>query len=62
MVSNTKEIALESAIEKRLTGNSLEELKAHGVIVDTDATDRMEPMRSGNLFYNGFSNPNSLYG
>ncbi len=55
MVSNTKEIALESAIEKRLTGNSLEELKAHGVIVDTDATDRMEPMRSGNLFYNGFA-------
>ncbi len=35
MVSKTNEQALESAIEKKLTGSSQEELKSKGLSVDT---------------------------
>ena len=52
MVSKTNEQALESAIEKKLTGTSLEELKEQGVSVDS-VIERHETYSSGNGFYIG---------
>ena len=51
MPSQTNEQALESAIEKKLTGNSLEEIKQEGNI-----QDRRELYRSGNGYYIGYAN------
>jgi type I restriction enzyme R subunit len=52
MVSKTNEQALESAIEKRLTGSSLEELKEQGISRDL-ANERFELYRAGNGYYIG---------
>lgn len=51
MPSQTNEAALESAIEKKLTGNCLEDLKQEGNI-----QDRRELYRSGNGYYIGYAN------
>lgn len=51
MPSQTNEQALESAIEKKLTGFCLEELKQEGNI-----QDRKELYRSGNGYYIGYTN------
>lgn len=55
MPSQTNEQALESALEKRLTGTCLEELKEQSVIPDT-ATDRSEIYRGGNGYFIGSPN------
>ncbi len=52
MLSNTKEIALESTIEKRLTGSCLEELKEQNIALNT-LNERSELYRSGNSYYIG---------
>lgn len=52
MTSQTNEQALESAIEKHLTGFCLEELKEQG-IAGSAVTDRAELYRSGNGYYIG---------
>ena len=52
MQSQTNEAALESAIEKKLTGSCLEELKAVGTTVDS-VNERSELYRSGNGYYIG---------
>lgn len=51
MPSQTNEQALESAIEKKLTGSCLEDLKQEGNI-----QDRRELYRSGNGYYIGYAN------
>jgi len=55
MSSQTNEQALESAIEKKLTGSCLEELKAVGITVDS-VNERAELYRSGNGYYIGYAN------
>jgi type I restriction enzyme R subunit len=55
MHSQTNEQALESAIEKKLTGNCLEELKIEGTTVDA-VNERAELYRSGNGYYIGSAN------
>jgi len=52
MVSQTNEQALEAAIEKRLTGHSQEELKAHQAPAST-MQERAALYRSGNGYYIG---------
>jgi type I restriction enzyme, R subunit len=52
MASQTNEQALESAIEKRLTGTCLEEIKAQGITLN-EAAERVELYRSGNGYYIG---------
>lgn len=51
MPSQTNEQALEAAIEKKLTGSCLEELKQQG-----DMQERAEVYRSGNGYYMGYAN------
>ena len=51
MPSQTNEQALESAIEKRLTGTCLKELREQGFV--GDVTERAELYRSGNGYYIG---------
>lgn len=51
MPSQTNEAALESAIEKKLTGSCLEDLKQEGHI-----QERQELYRSGNGYYIGYAN------
>jgi type I restriction enzyme R subunit len=55
MTSKTNEQALESAIEKALTGTCLEELKEQGIGLDV-AADEQESYRTGNGFYIGHPN------
>lgn len=50
MPNQTNEQALESAIEKKLTGSCLEDLKEEG-----DIQDRRELYRSGNGYYIGYA-------
>lgn len=52
MLSNTKEIALESAIEKRLTGSCLEDLMAQNVNLSS-IHDRVGLYRAGNGYFIG---------
>ncbi|OYU56720.1 MAG: DEAD/DEAH box helicase [Chitinophagaceae bacterium BSSC1] len=52
MVSKTNEQALESSIEKRLTGTSLEELKEQNITLYT-FNDRVNLYRAGNGYYIG---------
>ncbi|MCA0429046.1 MAG: DEAD/DEAH box helicase family protein [Bacteroidetes bacterium] len=54
MVSKTNEQALEAVIEKRLTGTTLEELRALGVV--NAFAERAELYRGGNGYYLGDSN------
>ena len=51
MPSPTNEQALEAAIEKRLTGTCLEELRAQGTL--GDVAERTELYRAGNGYYLG---------
>jgi type I restriction enzyme R subunit len=51
MPSQTNEQALESTIEKKLTGSCLEELKPRG-----DMQEQLEVYRSGNGYYMGYAN------
>nr|WP_315139923.1 type I restriction endonuclease subunit R [uncultured Flavobacterium sp.] len=51
MPSQTNEQALESTIEKKLSGSCLEELKQQG-----DVQERTEVYRSGNGYYMGYAN------
>jgi type I restriction enzyme, R subunit len=51
MPSQTNEAALESAIEKRLTGTCLEELHQQRTV--GDVTERAELYRAGNGYYIG---------
>lgn len=51
--SQTNEQALEATIEKRLTGNSLEELKVQHITA-SKAEERISLYRSGNGYYIGF--------
>lgn len=51
MPTQTNEAALESTIEKKLTGSCLEELKQQG-----DVQERAEVYRSGNGYYMGYAN------
>ncbi len=51
MPTQTNEQALEAAIEKKLTGSCLEELKQQG-----DVQERTEVYRSGNGYYMGYAN------
>ena len=51
MPTQTNEQALESAIEKKLSGSCLEELKQQG-----DVQERTEVYRSGNGYYMGYAN------
>lgn len=61
MHSQTNEAALESSIEKKLTGSCLEELKAAGTTVDS-VNERAELYRSGNGYYIGSASDfNSKY-
>lgn len=53
MPSKTNEQALEAAIEKRLTGSCLEELRAQG-LSGMEAQERAPFYRSGNGYYLGF--------
>jgi len=55
MTSQTNEQALESALEKRLTGTSQEELKERGIVLD-GSSERAEIYRSGNGYYIGLPN------
>jgi type I restriction enzyme R subunit len=52
MASQTNEQALESTIEKRLTGNCLEELKEQNTDLNI-ASGRTELYRTGNGYYIG---------
>ena len=52
MQSKTNEQALESTIEKRLTGSCLEDLKSQGVSINS-AEERASLYRSGNGYYIG---------
>ena len=52
MTSQTNEQALESAIEKRLTGSCLEEMRELGLTIDS-TTERAELYRSGNGYFMG---------
>lgn len=52
MVSQTNEQALESSIEKRLTGTSLEELKVQGISIEAFAESK-ELYRLGNGYWIG---------
>lgn len=52
MTSNTNEQALESSIEKCLTGTCLEELKVNGLAINT-AAEHKDLYRSGNGYYIG---------
>jgi len=52
MPSQTNEQALEAAIEKRLTGTCLEEIRAQGTF--GDVTERTELYRAGNGYYLGY--------
>ena len=52
MVSKTNEQALESVIEKQLTGTCLEELKAQNISLNT-VNERAELYRAGNGYYIG---------
>ena len=52
MPSQTNEQALESAIEKKLTGTSLEELKEQGIPFNGVA-ERVELYSSGNGYHTG---------
>ena len=52
MPSQTNEQALESAIEKHLTGSSLEELKEQQL--NADAQDTPSVYRRGNGYFVGF--------
>lgn len=52
MPSQTNEAALEAAIEKRLTGTCLEDLRAQGIAWDS-AQDRVDLYRTGNGYYVG---------
>ena len=54
MPSQTNEQALESAIEKHLTGSSLEELKAKQ-LTNADAQDTPSVFRSGKGYFMGFA-------
>ena len=56
--SQTNEQALESTIEKRLTGTSLEELKTDG-ISNKAFTERQELYHTGNGYY--ISSPADFY-
>ena len=51
MPTQTNEQALEAAIEKKLSGSCLEELKQQG-----DVQERTEVYRSGNGYYMGYAN------
>ena len=51
MPTQTNEQALEAAIEKKLSGSCLEELKQQG-----DVQERAEVYRSGNGYYMGYAN------
>ena len=51
MTNQTNEAALESSIQKKLTGSSLEELKQEGQLQDPQ-----QLYRSGNGYYIGFAN------
>jgi type I restriction enzyme R subunit len=55
MHSQTNEQALESAIEKKLTGSCLEDLKIAGTTVDS-VNERAELYRSGNGYFIGSAN------
>lgn len=55
MQSKTNEQALESAIERQLTGTSLEDLKEKGIPLDKVA-ERMELYRGGNGYFIGTPN------
>ncbi len=55
MPSQTNEQALESALEKRLTGICLEELKEQGIFIDA-VSERTEIYRGGNGYYIGSPN------
>ncbi|MEK7719388.1 MAG: DEAD/DEAH box helicase family protein, partial [Bacteroidota bacterium] len=52
MTSQTNELALESAIEKRLTGSCLEEMRELGLTVDS-TTERAELYRTGKGYFIG---------
>ncbi len=52
MPSKTNEAALESTIEKRLTGTSLEELKANGIDINA-WSERRDIYTSGKGYYIG---------
>ena len=52
MPSQTNEQALESAIERRLTGTCLEDLKEQGITINS-ITDTADPYRSGNRYFMG---------
>ena len=52
MHSNTNEQALEAAIEKHLTGTSLEEIKAQGLSINT-VNEKPEIYRTGKGYYIG---------
>ena len=55
MPSQTNEQALEAAIEKKLTGTCLEDLKKQ-VSADNTVNERNELYRSGNGYYIGYAN------
>lgn len=55
MPSQTNEQALEAAIEKKLTGTCLEDLKQQ-VSADNTVNERNELYRSGNGYYIGYAN------
>jgi type I restriction enzyme R subunit len=55
MPSQTNEQALEAAIEKKLTGTCLEDLKQQ-VSADNNVNERNELYRSGNGYYIGYAN------
>jgi type I restriction enzyme R subunit len=55
MPSQTNEAALESAIEKKLTGTCLEDLKTI-IANDNSVNERKELYRSGNGYYIGYAN------
>ena len=54
-LSDTSELALESTIEKHLTGTCIEELKENGIPLDKVA-ERMESYRGGNGYFIGTPN------
>ncbi len=53
MTSQTNEQALESSIEKRLTGTCLEELKSS---IESSVGEAVEPYRGGNGYFIGSPN------
>lgn len=52
MPSQTNEQALESSIEKKLTGHTLEDLRAQNISINT-ASERVDLYRGGNGYYIG---------